>query len=148
MYSQTNSGAVVSTRYLCIAACLALLLPAAHSQVPQAITYQGSLSAGAGPYTGVGLFKFALVNSNGTATLWSNDGSSVGPRQPNQAITNLVTRGLFTVVLGDSDTQPVNPAIFTNSDVRLRIWFNDGTNGFALLSPDQRLTSAPFAMTA
>ena len=51
-------------------------------------------------------------------------------------------------MLGDPDTQPVNPAIFTNSDVHLRIWFNDGTNGFALLSPDQRLTSAPFAMTA
>src|SRR6059036_1442161 len=113
MCSQTNSGALVSPRYLCIAACLALLLPSAHSQVPQAITYQGSLSAGAGPYSGVGLFKFALVNSNSTATFWSNDGSSVGGSQPNQPITNLVTRGLFSVVLGaDPDMQPVNPAIF------------------------------------
>ncbi len=132
---------------LLIAAWLALALSAAQSQVPQAITYQGSLNAGTGPYSGVGLFKFALVNSNGTASFWSNDGSSVAGSQPNQTITNLVTRGLFSVVLGDPDMQPVNAAIFTNSDVRLRIWFNDGTNGFALLTPDQRLTSSPFAMT-
>src|ERR1017187_2734017 len=91
-----------AARYLWIAAWLAIAVPAAQSQVPQAITYQGSLTAGAVPYSGVGLFKFALVNSNGTATFWSNDGSSVGGGQPNQAITNLVTRGLFTVVLGDS----------------------------------------------
>jgi hypothetical protein len=137
-----------ASRYLSIAAWLAAALPAAQAQVPQAITYQGSLSAGAVPYSGAGLFKFALVNSNGTASFWSNDGSSVGGGQPNQAITNLVTRGLFTVVLGDPNMQPVSSAVFTNSDVRLRIWFNDGTNGFALLSPDQRLTSSGFAMMA
>jgi hypothetical protein len=135
-------------RYLWIAAWLAVALPAAQSQVPQAITYQGSLTAGAAPYSGAGLFKFALVNSNGTATFWSNDGSSVGGGQPNQATTNLVTRGLFTVVLGDPNMQPVSSTVFTNSDVRLRIWFNDGTNGFAWLSPDQRLTSSGFAMMA
>jgi len=135
-------------RYLWIGAWLAIVLPAAQSQVPQAITYQGSLTAGASPYSGAGLFKFALVNSNGGATFWSNDGSSAGGSQPNQAITNLVTRGLFTVVLGDPNMQPLSPTIFTNADVRLRIWFNDGTNGFALLSPDQRLTSSGFAMMA
>ena len=135
-------------RYLWIAAWLAVAVPATQSQVPQAITYQGSLSAGGNPFGGAGLFKFALVNSNGTATFWSNDGSSVGAGQPNQAITNLVTRGLFTVLLGDTNMQPVSPSIFTNFDVRLRIWFDDGTNGFALLSPDQRLTSSGFAMMA
>jgi hypothetical protein len=134
--------------YLRIVAWLAIALPAAHSQVPQAITYQGALSVGGTPFSGAGLFKYALVNSYGTATFWSNDGSSVGGGQPDQAITNLVTRGLFTVVLGDPSMQPVSPTVFTNSDVRLRIWFNDGTNGFALLSPDQRLTSSGFAMMA
>ena len=135
-------------RHLWIAAWLAVALPAAQSQVPQAITYQGSLTAGAAPYSGAGLFKFALVNSNGTASFWSNDGSSVGAGQPNRAITNPVTQGLFTVVLGDTNMQPLSWTIFTNSDVRLRIWFNDRTNGFALLSPDQRLTSSGFAMMA
>jgi hypothetical protein len=123
-------------------------LPAAHSQVPQAITYQGSLLAGAGPFSGAGMFKFALVNSNGTATFWSNDGSSAGGGEPKQAITHQVTRGLFTVLLGDTNMTPVRWTVFTNSDVRLRIWFNDGTNGFAQLSPDQQLTSSGFAMMA
>jgi len=104
--------------------------------------------AGASPFTGAGLFKFALVNSNGTTTFWSNDGSSVAGSQPTQATTNPVTRGLFTVVLGDTNMQPVGSTIFTNSDVRLRIWFNDGTNGFAMLAPDQRLTSSGYTMMA
>src|ERR1039457_4254469 len=148
---RSNSGVLVSlsaSRYFWIAAWLGAALPAAQAQVPQAITYQGSLTAGAVPYSGAGLFKFALVNSNGTASFWSSDGSSVGGGQPNQAITNLVTRGLFTVVLGDPNMQPVSSTVFTNSDVWLRIWFNDGTNGFAWLSPDQRLTSSGFAMMA
>lgn len=135
-------------RYLWITAWLAVALPAAQSQVPQAITYQGSLSTGGNPYSGAGLFKFALVNSNGTATFWSNDGSSVGGGQPNQAITNLVTQGLFTVVLGNPSMQALNWTVFTNSGVQLRIWFNDGTNGFAWLSPDHQLTSSGFAMMA
>src|SRR5438132_9864601 len=99
MCSQTNSELFLLKvpGSLWIAAWLALILPAAQSQVPQAITYQGSLSAGAGPYSGVGLFKFALVNSNATATFWSNDRSSIGRSQPNQAITNLVNRGLFKI---------------------------------------------------
>src|ERR1019366_5798982 len=135
-------------RYLCIAAWLAIGQPAAQAQVPQAITFQGSLSVGGKPYTGAGLFKFVLVNSNGTASFWSNDGSSVGGGQPTQASTNPVTSGLFTVVLGDTNMEPVSWTVFTNSDVRLRIWFNDGTNGFAVLSPDQRMTSAGYAMMA
>lgn len=129
-------------RFLWIAAWLVVSLPATHSQVPQAITYQGSLLAGAG------MFKFALVNSNGTATFWSNDGSSAGGGEPKQAITHQVTLGLFTVLLGDTNMTPVRRTVFTNSDVRLRIWFNDGTNGFAQLSPDQQLTSSGFAMMA
>ena len=133
---------------LWIAAWLAVALPTAQSQVPPEITYQGSLTAGAAPYSGAGLFKFAMVNGAGTATFWSNDGSSVGGSQPAQAITNPVGRGLFTVVLGGTNMQPVSPTVFSNSDVRLRIWFSDGTNGFALLSPDQQLTSSGYAMMA
>ena len=45
------------------------------------------------------------------------------------------------MLLGDA-TLPnmtiVPAAVFTNPDVRLRVWFNDGTNGSQLLTPDQR----------
>lgn len=133
--------------YLWIVVGLAIALPAG-SQVPQAMTYQGFLSDGGVPYSGDGLFKFALVNSNGTANFWSNDGSSTAGGQPSQAIASMVKQGLFTVLLGDTNMQPVSWTIFTNSDVRLRIWFSDGANGFGLLSPDQRLTPAAYAMAA
>jgi hypothetical protein len=62
-----------------------------------------------------------------------------------------VTKGLFSVLLGDTamgNMTAVDPAVFANSDVRLRVWFNDGTNGFQLLTPDQRLASAGYSITS
>jgi hypothetical protein len=38
--------------------------------------------------------------------------------------------------------------VFANADVRVRVWFNDGTNGSQLLAPDQRITSVGYAMVA
>src|SRR5271169_1142971 len=104
---------------------------AAHSQVPEIISYQGSVSAAGSNFNGLGQFKFALVNSNGTASFWSNDGSSAAGSQPNQAVTNPVSQGLFTIPLGDAslaNMTPIASSIFTNSGVRLRMWFSDGTN--------------------
>ncbi len=63
----------------------------------------------------------------------------------------MVSQGLFTVMLGDSSVSnmaSVPWSVFTNSDVRLRIWFGAGTNPAVLLTPDQRLTSVGFAMMA
>ena len=39
-------------------------------------------------------------------------------------------------------------SVFDTTTVRLRIWFNDGASGFALLTPDQRLTSVGYTMRA
>jgi hypothetical protein len=86
------------------------------------------------------------------ATLWSNDGTSSG--EPSAAVSVAVTSGLFTVVLGDS-TQPNMTAIptalfsqFAYPNLSLQIWFNDGVNSFAALSPVQPLTSVPSATFA
>jgi hypothetical protein len=134
-----------------VAVALTGLTLAARSQVPQIISYQGAISASGSNFNGLGQFKFALVNSNGTVTFWSNDGSSTGGSEPDQAVTNPVNQGLFSVMLGDtslSNMTPVGLSVFTNSDVRFRIWFSGGTNSPVLLSPDQRLTSVGFAMMA
>lgn len=125
-------------------------LGAARGQVPQIISYQGVVSAAGSNFNGLGQFKFALVNSNGTATFWSNDGTSVAGSEPALAVAVQVNRGLFTVLLGDTSTSnmaPVPWGIFTNSDVRLRVWFGPETN-WVLLAPDQRLTSVGYAMMA
>ena len=63
-----------------------------------------------------------------------------------------VTKGLYSVLLGDTNLTHMSVTIplsaFTNSDVRLRVWFNDGTNGFQMLAPDQRLGAVGYALVA
>ncbi len=116
---------------------LALCLDAA-AQVPRLINYQGRVSVGAVNFEGAGQFTFALVSSNGTTTFWSNDGSS----EPAAAVTLVVTKGLYSVLLGDTalgNMTAVPAAAFTGPDVRLRVWSNDGVRGSQLLTPDQRV---------
>ena len=84
-------------------------------------------------------------------TYWSNDGTSVNGSEPAVAVNVAVNNGLFTVVLGDTNLAnmtAMNASIFTQPDLQLRIWFNDGVNGFAALNPPQRLTPAPYAISA
>ena len=87
----------------------------------------------------------------GYATYWSHDNTSASGSQPTSAVNLPVANGLFMVPLGDTNQAnmaalPANVA--TNDSVHLRIWFNDGTNGFAQLTPDQPLTAAPYALVA
>ena len=129
---------------LCIAA---LFLTAASAQVPPMVNYQGRVAVGGVNFEGTGQFKFALVNANGTTTYWSNDNTSNAGSQPTQAIPLTVTNGLYSVLLGDTavtNMAALPASIFTNADVRLRVWFNDGANGFQLLTPDQRLAPSAY----
>ncbi|MGI9088868.1 MAG: hypothetical protein ACR2HH_14185 [Chthoniobacterales bacterium] len=135
---------------------LSLLFPllgsTANAQlVPQIINYQGRVVVGTTNFNGTGSFKFALVNSNGSITYWSNDGTSSAGSQPTNAVSLIVAKGLYSVVLGDigySNMTVIPASVFSNFDVRLRVWFNDGANGSQLLSPDQRIASVGYAMTA
>jgi hypothetical protein len=84
-------------------------------------------------------------------TFWSNDGTSSGGSEPTTAVSVPVSAGLFTVRLGDTslaNMRELTPALFEQADLHLRLWFNDGVNGFAVLSPVQPLTAAPYALTA
>ena len=58
-----------------LAACF--LAAPLRAQIPQLINYQGRVAVGGANFNGSGQFKFALVNTGGTVTYWSNDGSSV-----------------------------------------------------------------------
>ena len=133
-----------------IALVFAALAPL-QAQVPQLINYQGRVAVGAVNFDGSGQFKFALVDTAGNSTYWSNDGTSTAGSEPTTAVTLTVSKGLYSVLLGDA-TLPnmaiVSSTVFTNPDVRLRVWFNDGTNGFQLLAPDQRIAAVGYAMVA
>src|SRR5438552_983723 len=116
-------------------------MAALRAQVPQLINYQGRVSIGATNFDGSGQFKFALVNGSGSVSFWSHNGSSIAGGQPNSVVNVPVYKGLYSVLLGDTSvanmTASIPPSVFTNSDVRLRVWFNPGS-GFVQFSPDQR----------
>lgn len=135
---------------------LGLVLISVHSSQAQTslpLSAQGRVTVDGLAFNGTGRFKFALVVSTGRTLLWNNDGT-VGSAnfEPNAYVALNVTHGLYSVLLGDTNisgmTQVIPHAIFQNSDVRLRVWFNDGTHGFQLLAPDQRLAAVGYAMTA
>jgi hypothetical protein len=129
----------------------AIIIPALHAQVPRLINYQGRVAVNAVNFDGPGQFKFALVDSTGAITYWSNDGTSAAGSEPAASVTLTVSKGLYSVLLGDStlaNMSAIPASVFTNADVRLRVWFNDGVNGSQLLTPDQRLAPSPYLADA
>ena len=122
-----------------LSALSVLFVPSLRAQtVPQLLNYQGRVAVGGTNFSGTGQFRFALVNANGSQTYWSNDGTSSAGSQPTAAVSLTVANGLYSVLLGDAsitNMTAVPATVFTNADVRLRVWFNDGTNGSQLLTP-------------
>jgi hypothetical protein len=122
-----------------------LLLPLfAQAQTPSLVSYQGRVVVGTTNFEGNGNFRFALVNAAGTTFHWSN-APDVSPANgiPDAAVNLSVTKGLYSVLLGDTsltNMAAIPASVWANADVRLRVWFNDGVNGNQLLTPDQRLS--------
>lgn len=119
-----------------------IILPAI-GQVPGMIHYQGRVAVNGTNFDGAGQFKFALVNGTGAATYWSNGAS---------AVSLTVNKGLFSVLLGDTNVPgmvaSIPAPVFSNADVRLRVWFSPTGTVFDQLSPDQRIASMGYAMMA
>lgn len=126
------------------------------AQVPGVISHQGRLMVQGTNFSGSARFKFSLVSTNGsgvTQTLWSHDGTGTAGSEPvGAAVVLPVTRGVFSVNLGDASVPNMTAAIpataFTNAEVWLRIWVDDGVNGSQQLAPDRRLTSVGYAFAA
>ncbi len=126
---------------------LILLSGTLRAQVPPLINYQGRVAVDTVNFEGPGQFKFALVNSDGSTTLWSNDGTSDAGSEPGGAVELVVAKGLYSVLLGDTalaNMTAIPASAFANPDVRLRVWFDDGVNGSQLLTPDQRLAPSAY----
>ena len=121
------------------------------AQIPQEINYQAKVEVDGVPYDGAGEFKFAIVDSAGTQTFWSNDGTSAAGSEPSDSVSLNVSGGILNVRLGDEshpNMTAISPSVFENQDAWLRIWFDDGSHGFQKLGQDQKLTSVPYAMMA
>jgi len=122
------------------------------AQIPQLISYQGRVVVNGTNFTGNGQFNFALIDPGPPSVIshWSNDGTSVAGSQPSAAVQLQVTRGLFSVLLGDTNLTNMTELpqnVFTNGNLNMRLWFNGGS-GFQLLEPDQRISSVAYAMMA
>ena len=130
---------------------VSMLLPAAlQADVPQQLNHQGRVAVNGVNFDGNGQFKFALVNADGTVSYWSNDGTSSAGLEPTSPVTLPVTKGLYSVLLGNTtlaNMTALPPSALDHDDVRLRIWFNGGL-GSQLITPDQRLAAAPYALLA
>jgi alpha-tubulin suppressor-like RCC1 family protein len=120
--------------------------------VPQVLNHQGRIAVAGVNFNGNGQFKFALVDATGLITYWSNDGTSNAGSQPSSHVTLAVTKGLYSVLLGDTtltNMTALPSSALDHGDVRLRIWFSDGSSrGFQLITPDQRLAATPYALLA
>jgi len=106
---------------------------------------------GSGYTSAPGILLAPPPSSLNYTTYWSNDGTSNAGSQPAAAVSVPVSGGLFTIVLGNS-TMPnmamLDASIFLQPNLQLRIWFNDGINGFAALDPAQNLSPIPYARLA
>jgi hypothetical protein len=132
---------------------LAVLIGSAavSAQVPALINYQGRLLVGDVVFEGSGDFRFSLTDSSGSLLYWSNWPDLDGDLQPDMSVPLTVTRGIYSVTLGDTNIAnmlPLSAQIFTNSHVYLRVWFDDGVHGMQQLKPDQRITSVGYALAA
>jgi hypothetical protein len=81
---------------------------------------------------------------------WSNAGDLAPNEVPSTSVSLPVDKGLYAVRLGDTavtNMAAFNPDIFY-TPLFLRVWFDDGSNGFQQLTPDQPLGSAPYALQA
>ena len=119
--------------------------------LPQVLNHQGRVAVQGVNFDGNGQFKFALVNAAGTVSYWSNDGTGSAGSPPAAPVTLAVSKGLYSVQLGDTvltNMTELPSSALEHEDVRLRIWFNDGSRGFQLITPDQRLAAVPYAIHA
>lgn len=127
------------------------LLPRSGAAVPPLLHYQGRVLVDGRVFDGIGRFKFALVNADGSQTWWRNapDGNADG--EPDAAVEITVTRGLYALLLGDTaltHMAALPPTALDQGETWLRVWFSDGTGTFERFVPDHRVAAAGYSLVA
>ena len=140
-------------RSLCFLSLVAAHFLASAVAAPSIINHQGRITVDGTNLNGPGHFKFALIDGI-SRSHWSNDNSSTNGSEPLTSILIQVANGHYAVGLGDTSVSSMvalpNNIFHENNDLKLRIWFSElGTNGsFELLTPDRKLSSVPYALSA
>ena len=84
-------------------------------------------------------------------TYWSNDGTSVAGGEPIASVSLPVSKGLFSIGLGDdslANNQSIPKEVFEKPELRLRLWFNDGTKGWQRINPDAKISPSAKAYSS
>lgn len=126
---------------MCVFFCLMMFGQAVATDYVM-FNYQGRVKVLGDYHNGLGEFKFAIVNNAGNVTLWSHDGTSVDGGETTSSLTINVVSGIFNVLVGDPSAgfDPINRTVFNHPEqIKLRVWFSDGVNGFQQLLPDKKL---------
>src|SRR3989339_845002 len=108
---------------------------------PNIITYQGKLLINGVSVTTTQDIKYILYDdpTAGTA-LYSAAGTTSTPL----AVSTTVSNGFFSIDLGDTGTNPIDPTIFkNNSAVYLKVIVGSET-----LSPRKRITASPYSLNS
>ncbi len=116
---------------------------------PAMVSYQGYISVSGTPYDGTGYFKFAISNSGFSTVYWANATMSGG--QPNAAVGLAVSKGVFSVNLGDSslaNMAALAPSVFVGAGRYLRVWFSTTNGGTYTQLPNVAIASVPYALNA
>ncbi len=133
-----------------------LTLPSARAEIPDTIVLPGRVTVDNLNFTGTGQFKFVIyqtIPGQGSFQLWNNQaGANTGAlAEPATAVSLAVREGLYRAPLGDTtvaNMAAVPPILdpAANAEAFLRVWFNDGSHGFQLLTPDLTLGAAACAL--
>ncbi|MFA6105612.1 MAG: hypothetical protein WC725_03410 [Patescibacteria group bacterium] len=108
---------------------------------PPFITYQGRLYVGTAPATTTLNISFTMFDAPTAGTAIYTASGTVGVPA---AVSTTPVNGLFTVYLGDTGTNALDPTLFqNNSSVYLEVVVNGET-----LLPRKRIISTPFAFNA
>jgi N-acetylneuraminic acid mutarotase len=107
------------------------------------VPFSGKLAVDGKNFHGNALFAFSIVDGEG-AVHWKH------ATENNATIENFVLNGRYLVLLGGQGMQTLPANLFLENDnlfLRVRVDLQDG-QGMRLLSPDQQITSTPYALAA
>ena len=115
----------------CIQFCGASLLFSA------ILPHQGRVLVSGEAFDGNASFRFALVDPSTGNIVWNHTGTSGVPEAD---LVLEVKNGFYKCPLGDTTVTgmaELSSQFFTYyNDLKLRVWFNDGVNGFEQIIPD------------
>lgn len=128
--------------FLCIA------FQSSRADVP--VGHNGHVSLDGTPYSGVGFFKFSIVDQNKTI-LWNHDGSNTNV--PSGTLQLEVNNGFYSLFLGDSSRLGMSPlpasTLRATNLAYLKIWFGQDEDGsFEQIGTDLALGATPFSLVS